>query len=52
MKGESLYKIRHLMGNSPDICRRRYARPAPESLIDSVEFRQVEQPRREAVGVS
>ena len=25
MKGESLYKISKLMGNSPDICRIRYA---------------------------
>jgi len=38
MKGESLYKIATLMGNSPEICRRHYAALAPESLIDSVEF--------------
>ena len=25
MKGESLYKISELMGNSPEICRRHYA---------------------------
>ena len=38
MKGESLYKIATLMGNSPEICRRHYAALLPESLIDSVEF--------------
>ena len=38
MKGESLYKISTLMGNSPEICRRHYAALLPESLIDSVEF--------------
>jgi len=38
MKGESLYKIATLMGNSPEICRRHYATLMPESLIDSVEF--------------
>ena len=38
MKGESLYKIATLMGNSPEICRRHYATLLPESLIDSVEF--------------
>ena len=38
MKGESLYKIATLMGNSPEICRRHYAALMPESLIDSVEF--------------
>lgn len=38
MKGESLYKIATLMGNSPEICRRHYAALAPESLVDSVEF--------------
>lgn len=37
-KGESLYKIATLMGNSPEICRRHYAALMPESLIDSVEF--------------
>jgi len=42
MKGESLYKIATLMGNSPEICRRHYAALLPESLIDSVEFGQVE----------
>jgi integrase len=38
MKGESLYKIATLMGNSPEICRRHYAALMPESLVDSVEF--------------
>jgi len=38
MKGESLYKISTLMGNSPEICRRHYAALLPESLGDSVEF--------------
>jgi integrase len=38
MKGESLYKISTLMGNSPEICRRHYAMLMPESLVQSVEF--------------
>lgn len=38
MKGESLYKIATLMGNSPEICRRHYAALLPEALGDSVEF--------------
>ncbi|MCC6486209.1 MAG: tyrosine-type recombinase/integrase [Candidatus Hydrogenedentes bacterium] len=38
MKGESLYKISALMGNSPEICRRHYATLLPESLLQSVEF--------------
>jgi integrase len=38
MKGESLYKIATLMGNSPEICRRHYAALMPESLVSSVEF--------------
>ncbi len=38
MKGESLYKIATLMGNSPEICRRHYACLLPESLLQSVEF--------------
>ena len=38
MKGESLYKISTIMGNSPEICRRRYAGLCPDSLIDSVEI--------------
>ena len=38
MKGESLYKISTLMGNSPEICRRHYAALLPEALVDCVEF--------------
>lgn len=37
-KGESLYKISTLMGNSPDICRRHYAALIPEQMRDVVEF--------------
>jgi integrase len=48
-KGESLYKISQLMGNSPEICRRHYAALIPEAMADSVEFspapaRQAPQP--------
>ena len=38
MKGESLYKIATLMGNSPEICRRHYAALIPEVMADTVEF--------------
>lgn len=38
MKGESLYKISTLLGNSPEICRRHYAALIPEALTDTVEF--------------
>lgn len=38
MKGESLYKISKLMGNSPEICQKHYAFLMPESLMDSVDF--------------
>ena len=38
MKGESLYQISALMGNSPEICRRHYAALVPEALTDTVEF--------------
>ena len=38
MKGESLYKISAIMGNSPEICRKHYAALLPESLLQSVEF--------------
>ncbi len=37
-KGESLYKIAELMGNSPDICRKHYAALVPENMHDVVEF--------------
>ncbi len=38
MKGESLYKISKLMGNSPDFCRKHYAALIPEPLIGIVYF--------------
>lgn len=38
MKGESLFKISTLMGNSPEICRRHYATLIPEEMRDSVGF--------------
>lgn len=38
MKGESLYKISTLMGNSPEICRRHYAALIPEALAECVNF--------------
>jgi integrase len=44
MKGESLYKIATLMGNSPEICRRHYAALVPEEMADSVEFGPSEPP--------
>jgi integrase len=37
-KGESLFKIATLMGNSPEICRRHYAALIPEEMADVVEF--------------
>lgn len=39
-KGESLYKIAQLMGNSPNICRRHYAALVSEEMQDTVEFRR------------
>ena len=38
MAGRSLYVISQFMGNSPDICRKHYARLMPEALHDDVEF--------------
>jgi integrase len=38
MKGESLYKIAKLMGNSPQIAERHYAALVAEDLTDTVEF--------------
>lgn len=38
MKGESLYKISKIMGNSPQICEKHYAALMPECLYESVEF--------------
>lgn len=37
-KGESLYKIATLMGNSPAICQRHYAALIPETMHNTVEF--------------
>lgn len=37
-KGESLFKISELLGNSPEICRRHYAALVPEEMRDTVEF--------------
>ena len=37
-KGESVYKIAALMGNSPAICQRHYAVLIPEKMHDVVEF--------------
>lgn len=37
-RGESLYKIATLMGNSPEICRQHYAALVPETMHDAVEF--------------
>jgi integrase len=46
-KGESLYKIAQLMGNSPGICRKHYAALIPEEMQDTVEFkkREVKEPK-------
>jgi hypothetical protein len=38
VKGEILYKIATLMGNSPAICQRHYAALIPEAMHDTVEF--------------
>ena len=38
MKGESLYKISQLMGNSPEICRRHYAALIPDQFVGDVNF--------------
>lgn len=37
-KGESLYKIAEIMGNSPGICQKHYAALCPEAMHDTVEF--------------
>jgi hypothetical protein len=37
-KGESLFKLAELMGDSPGICRRHYAALLPEQVRDTVEF--------------
>ena len=41
-KGESLYKIATLMGNSPGICQRHYAALIPEAMHETVEFVRTE----------
>lgn len=50
-KGESLYKIATLMGNSPDICRRHYAALVPEQMHDTVEFADNENERSDMKGM-
>jgi integrase len=52
MKGESLYKISTLMGNSPEICQRHYAALLPEALTDSVEFPELMTKPRPAAAAS
>jgi integrase len=52
MKGQSLYKISKIMGNSPEICRRHYAALTPESLVGSVEFDDAPPPDPIAAGDS
>ena len=49
-KGESLYKIAQLMGNSPEICRRHYAALVPEEMHDVVEFETPRLKRSDARG--
>ena len=39
-KGESLYKIAELMGNSPAICRKHYAALMPERMFNTVELEE------------
>ena len=39
-KGESLYKISKLLGNSPGICEKHYAALMPCEMRDTVEFRK------------
>ena len=46
-KGESLYKIAELMGNSPEICRKHYAALMPEKMHDVVEFNPTSPPTAE-----
>lgn len=52
MKGESLYKISALMGNSPEICQRHYAALVPEAMADTVEFGVVSPTHRPASAAS
>jgi integrase len=41
MKGESLYNIATLMGDSPEVCRMHYAALLADLLTNSVEFTQL-----------
>lgn len=50
MKGESLYKIGTLMGNSPEVCRRHYAALLPEALSETVEFGMPSEPELKLLG--
>jgi len=50
MKGESPYKISALMGNSPEICRRHYAALIPATMVDSMEFVQIDDRTRQVSG--
>ncbi len=50
MKGESLYKISALLGNSPEICRRHYAALQPETLAEAVEFDDARRPDFQIIG--
>jgi integrase len=43
-KGESLYKIATLMGNSEAICQKHYAALVPEKMHDAVEFAKPSEP--------
>ena len=51
-KGESLYKIAELMGNSPEICKRHYAVLMPEKMHDTVEFAKPSSPNGPGDGVN
>jgi integrase len=43
IRGESIYKVAEVMGNSPDVCRKHYARLTPESLTGVTEFPKLEE---------
>jgi integrase len=51
-KGESLYKVSKLMGNSPEICRRHYAALIPEEMRDTVEFDHPQNPKKPIATIS
>ena len=44
-KGESLYKISTLMGNTPAVCRKHYAALIASDMQDTVEFAESEEDR-------